>query len=929
MAGVIVGVVASSSFFPDDIALPIYSYSAERIFSNEFLLFDINFFNPRPAQTIEQEITLGYDDGLRASVEVYHGESISKDDEWLDGIDGMTKINSVEVNKTDFHDFIKGFCFDIARHGNSTYIKTMKEDESWYLAQSPAALSCFNDAISIANKALRAKGYYPISTGDDGIKPRGHYGTVDHYQSQNWSESDYGNNIAFSDSPAYYVGRIDVNTSEINDEKGQAVTILLILKWDPELLDQEIRRTQKITIESTAAQLQGVVSKWYFTLRNLAIIVLLLVLLYSGIRIVLGSTAGEKAKYKERIQDWLVALCLVLIMHYIMVFAVNIVEKIIQLVKEATDDNGNFVVIELSSEHLAKIREDEIIEQVAPKLNMKAEDMLIDKADAESGKALLWPTDLMGMFKVQSQFENEGSEAWVAYSLCFVILVMFTIFFTFTYIKRVIYIAFLTMIAPLVAMTYPIDKITDGKAQAFNMWLKEYIFNLMIQPMHLLLYTILVTSAYELASNNAIYALVAIGFMMPAEKLVRKFFGFEKAQTPGLLGGAAGAAIAMTGLQSLMKPKNIGGHENKDKDKAEFSNRSKIKTMEGVAGGPPPERTNREEEAQNSNNGGGGNARNLLSPLRRENANGNGNGNAEAEGVDPAAQAVHGREQRNSDSEGTNASVPRTRRAQANATQSASTRKPRRARKVNNIKKPSKARRILRATGSVARATGRQVAGRVLKSITPLKWMKRALLGATLGTAGLLVGTMSGDASKAFQYATAGIAGGSKLADSLSGVLDGEELQRESEMSYYGEDYKEHQIEKQKREFEKNRSNINYIRQTMGVSEREAKEILSTTGGQCFDEGITDVEDIATIHQLTTGEDPMSFKQAASARSYAKKRLPSNPDQMTQESVEQYIARWKKEFSDAGYEDPEKLARQSFDLAIRYNKAQSGLTKNP
>ena len=37
--------------------------------------------------------------------------------------------------------------------------------------------------------------------------------------------------------------------------------------------------------------------------------------------------------------------------------------------------------------------------------------------------------------------------------------------------------AFLTLIAPLVALTYPIDKMNDGQAQAFNRWMKEYIFN--------------------------------------------------------------------------------------------------------------------------------------------------------------------------------------------------------------------------------------------------------------------------------------------------------------------------------------------------------------------------------------------------------------------------------------------------------------------
>lgn len=47
-------------------------------------------------------------------------------------------------------------------------------------------------------------------------------------------------------------------------------------------------------------------------------------------------------------------------------------------------------------------------------------------------------------------------------------------------------LAFLTIIAPLMAMTYPLDKLQDGSAQGFNTWLKEYIFNLLIQPVHLI-----------------------------------------------------------------------------------------------------------------------------------------------------------------------------------------------------------------------------------------------------------------------------------------------------------------------------------------------------------------------------------------------------------------------------------------------------------
>ena len=112
--------------------------------------------------------------------------------------------------------------------------------------------------------------------------------------------------------------------------------------------------------------------------------------------------------------------------------------------------------------------------------------------------------------------------------------------------------AFLTLLAPLVAMTYALDKLKDGSAQGFNNWFKEYMVNLIIQPVHLLLYTVLVTSAIEIATENVIYGIVAIGFLIPAEKLVRKFFKIEETQTQGLLAGPAGAALVMTGLNRLL-----------------------------------------------------------------------------------------------------------------------------------------------------------------------------------------------------------------------------------------------------------------------------------------------------------------------------------------------------------------------------------------
>ena len=70
--------------------------------------------------------------------------------------------------------------------------------------------------------------------------------------------------------------------------------------------------------------------------------------------------------------------------------------------------------------------------------------------------------------------EVDGGVA-LAKTIMYASIVILTITFTFQYLKRVIFMAFYTLIAPLITLTYPLDKIKDGQAQAFSMWIKEYI----------------------------------------------------------------------------------------------------------------------------------------------------------------------------------------------------------------------------------------------------------------------------------------------------------------------------------------------------------------------------------------------------------------------------------------------------------------------
>lgn len=203
---------------------------------------------------------------------------------------------------------------------------------------------------------------------------------------------------------------------------------------DP-LSGQEVGRVYK----SVAEELAPTISKWYKTLRTIALVGLLSVLVYISIRMIISSSSKDSAKYKKMFVDWLVAICLIFILHYVMAFILQTISSI-----------NNF-----------------------------------------------FPGYEDGVDKIFSNIRYEADKSYsvmqmFASTVMYVALVVLTCTFTIQYLKRVIYMAFLTMIAPLICLTYPLDKVKDGQAQALSMWLREYIFNALLQPMHLIIYTLLI-----------------------------------------------------------------------------------------------------------------------------------------------------------------------------------------------------------------------------------------------------------------------------------------------------------------------------------------------------------------------------------------------------------------------------------------------------
>ena len=323
--------------------------------------------------------------------------------------------------------------------------------------------------------------------------------------------------------------------------------------------------------ESGLKLLREIIASWYVTLRTLAIVLLLSVLIYIGIRIIISSANQEKAKYKQRLMDWVIAMCILFFMHYIMAAVTTVVDRVDRMLGDAagiftgldipsdyapvkyvgsrtdkgesistskvidfleekgykdvtykegatlTEGNGTTTIqayefyskdkkllellcreesnpsykISWSIGQHSGIKDKEVTEleelisgvnenTAADKdykkvgktnddsrvsthpLKDNAETIFVSEEAVTSGTKVLYFTNFARLFleaKVDGQDTNVPVK--VAYLIIYVALITFTAIFTFRYIKRVIYIAFLTLMAPMVAVTYPIDKIKD------------------------------------------------------------------------------------------------------------------------------------------------------------------------------------------------------------------------------------------------------------------------------------------------------------------------------------------------------------------------------------------------------------------------------------------------------------------------------------
>jgi hypothetical protein len=123
-------------------------------------------------------------------------------------------------------------------------------------------------------------------------------------------------------------------------------------------------------------------------------------------------------------------------------------------------------------------------------------------------------------------FDMTGMELTI-WSIMYWVLLFTQLKLFWLYMKRVLMTGFLIVISPLITITYALDKVGDVKAQSFFVWFKEFTVNVLIQPLHALIYMVFILTANELAKTAPLLALLFLMSMGSVERMVKVIFNLR------------------------------------------------------------------------------------------------------------------------------------------------------------------------------------------------------------------------------------------------------------------------------------------------------------------------------------------------------------------------------------------------------------------
>ena len=170
------------------------------------------------------------------------------------------------------------------------------------------------------------------------------------------------------------------------------------------------------------------VAIWYYVFRTMAILIMLIILLYLGIKMAITTVAEKKAVYKQMLVSWIAGFILVFTIHYIMYFIISVNET--------------------------------FISWIVPKYEEGTELSLYESVRT----------------KAYSLKATTGTAGLVMYA----VLVYYSIRFLLLYFKRYLTIMILAIISPFVSVSYAVQKINKKRKRRRDVWKLDerfYVFS--------------------------------------------------------------------------------------------------------------------------------------------------------------------------------------------------------------------------------------------------------------------------------------------------------------------------------------------------------------------------------------------------------------------------------------------------------------------
>jgi len=278
----------------------------------------------------------------------------------------------------------------------------------------------------------------------------------------------------------------------------------------------------------------GIISKYFTFFNNIAICCYIVILLYMGVRILLASTGSKKSKYKSMAMDWIKGIVILAFFPYVMKYAIVTNNLIVDYIGELKQDLSTSGISNITLPTITGVSDADI-----DAMNLAGGDL------RNNG-------DIMQMMRAYAL-----STGRIAYAMLYLFLLKELVGFIYIYYKRLLIVIFLIMIFPLVTISYAVDKIGDGKSQAFDHWLKEYILNVFLQAFQAINYLVVMSVIFALTAGggsvNVILVLIALEYLSKGDELLRGMFTKMSGGGASSLPKSLSEAVKTTATIGLVK----------------------------------------------------------------------------------------------------------------------------------------------------------------------------------------------------------------------------------------------------------------------------------------------------------------------------------------------------------------------------------------